>query len=184
MNTSKKKSIILNATTLINNRDNLSKQISSYWKIIETTNLMSKSAISAGLRKYDLKALYNTITQQAINRVKTKLLINAMNSGITKYTFENMTKDHYYRIYMLNEYNEQKTHLTILKTKHTINPAAKAKVGKAGHGKNEVFTNAKCAQLIGDLDIKIQALKKDIEDFNKNATITVEDDGYAEMIAA
>lgn len=178
------KSIILNSTNIINTRDNISKTISSYWKTIESTNLMSKKAVKEGYRKYDLKALYNTITQMAINRVKAKLLMNAINSGLKKFDFANMKDDHYYRIYMLNELNEQKTHLTIVKTKHTINPATKAKAGKAGTGKDEVFTDAKCAQLIADLDIKIQALKADIENYNKNATIEISsDDDIAKQFA-
>lgn len=179
------KSIILNSTNIINTRDNLSKTISSYWKTIESTNLMSKKAVKEGYRKYDLKSLYNTITQMATNRVKAKLLINAINSGIKKFDFANIKSDHYYHIYMLNELNEQKTHLTIVKAKHTIDPATKAKAGKAGLGKDEVFTNAKCAQLIADLDIKIQALKADIETFNKQASIEIDkDDEFAKQFAA
>jgi len=170
------KSINLNSTNIINTRDNLSKKISSYWKTIESTNLMSKKAVKDGYRKYDLKSLYNQITQMAINRVKSKLLMNAINSGIKKFNFKDIKNDHYYRIYMLNELNEQKTHLTIVKTKHTIDPATKAKLSKKGISKDEVFTNAKCAQLIGDIDIKIQALKADIEEFNKNAKIELEID--------
>lgn len=168
------KSIILNSTNIINTRDNLSKTISYYWKIIESTNLMSKKAVREGYRKYDLKQLYNSITQMAMNRVKSKLLMNAINSGVKKFDFKNITKDHYYRIYMLNELNEQKAHITCLKLKHTINPATKAQAGKAGLSKDEVFTNAKCAQLIADLDIKIQAIRADIEEFNKNATIEID----------
>jgi len=168
------KSIILNSTNIINTRDNLSKTISYYWKIIESTNLMSKKAVKEGYRKYDLKQLYNTITQMAMNRVKSKLLMNAINSGMKKFDFKNITKDHYYRIYMLNELNEQKVHLTCLKIKHTINPATKAQTGKAKLSKDEVFTNAKCAQLIADLDIKIQAIRAEIEEFNKNATIEID----------
>lgn len=179
------KSIILNSTNIINTRDNLSKTISSYWKTIESTNLMSKKAVKEGYRKYDLKALYNTITQMAINRVKTKLLMNAINSGLKKLDFSNMKNDHYYRIYMLNELNEQKTHLTIIRSKHTIDPATKSKAGKKGLGKDEVFTNAKCSQLIADLDIKIQALKADIEEFNKAATIEIDStDDLAKQFAA
>ena len=103
--------------------------------------------------------------------------MNAINSGIKKFSFKDIKNDHYYRIYMLNELNEQKTHLTIVKTKHTINPATKAKLGKRGLSKDEVFTNAKCAQLIRDIDIRIQNLKAEIENSNKNAKIELEIDG-------
>lgn len=166
----------LKSKTIIETRDSLSKTISSYWKTIETTNLMSKSAVKAGMRKYDLKELYNQITQYAEHRVKAKLLLNAINSGIKKFDAKNITKDHYYKIYTLNELNEQKVHLIILATKHTINPSVKAKVGKKNIGKDEVFTNAKVNALINEINIKIEALKADIEKFNSDAEIEIDGD--------
>lgn len=176
---------ILKSKDIINTRDNISKKISSYWKTIEATNLMSNKAVSAGMRKYDLKELYNQITQLAINRVKAKLLLNAINSGIKTFSFNGIEKDHYYKIYMLNELQEQKVHMMIIMNKHTINPSAKAKAGKKGTGKNEVFTNAKTASIINNLSIKIEALKADIEKFNNDAEITLNDtDTFTTALAA
>lgn len=175
-----------NSKDIINTRDNISKKISAYWKTIEATNLMSNKAVSAGMRKYDLKELYNQITQMAIHRVKSKLLLNAINSGITSFTFKDIEKTHYYKIYMLNELQEQKVHMMIIQSKHTINPTMKAKAGKKGTGKNEVFTNAKTGAIINNLSIKIEALKADIQKFNDNAKIDVnfENDTFSINIAA
>jgi len=159
---------------IINTRDNISKKISSYWKTIEATNLMSNKAVSSGMRKYDLKELYNQITQLAIHRVKSKLLLNAINSGIKSFTFNGIEKTHYYKIYMLNELQEQKVHMMIIQSKHTINPSAKAKAGKKGTGKNEIFSHAKAGSIINNLSIKIEALKADIKKFNDDATIDID----------
>lgn len=182
----KKNKTIFKSKDIINTRDNISKKISSYWKTIEATNLMSNKAVAAGMRKYDLKALYNEITQLAIHRVKSKLLLNAINSGIKKFSFNGIEKTHYYKIYMLNELQEQKVHMMIVNLKHTINPTIKSKAGKKGIGKNEVFTNAKTSAIINDLSIKIEALKADIQKFNDNAEIEIDlnDDTFSLNMAA
>ena len=85
----------------------------------------------------------------------------------------------------MNELNEQKVHLIILATKHTINPSVKAKVGKKNIGKDEVFTNAKVNALINEINIKIEALKADIEKFNNDAEIEIDgDDSFAKNFTA
>lgn len=172
-----KNKTIFTSKDIINTRDNISKKISSYWKTIEATNLMSNKAVAAGMRKYDLKELYNQITQLALHRVKSKLLLNAINSNIKDFSFKGIEKTHYYKIYMLNELQEQKVHMLIIQTKHTINPTTKSKAGKKGTGKNEVFTNAKAASIINNLSIKIEALKADIQKFNDTAKIEIDLDG-------
>ena len=58
MNKKTSTTFTLKSKTIIETRDSLSKTITSYWKTIEATNLMSKSAVKAGMRKYDLKELY------------------------------------------------------------------------------------------------------------------------------
>lgn len=180
----KNKSIILNTTNIIDTRDKLSKTISSYWKIIERTNLMT-FAEAKKYRNYDLKALHNKITQMAKTRIKMKLMLNAINSGQTTFDMNNIENSHYYTIYALNELNEQKTHLGIILSKHTINPAAKAKAGKKNN-KSEIFNHAKLSSMINKLDIQIEDLKMKIINFNKDAKITISnadnDDSFIEMI--
>ena len=179
-----KNQIILNSTNLIETRDKLSKDISSYWKIIERMNLMT-FADAKKYRTYDLKSLYNTITQKANARIKSKLLLNAINSGQTTFDTKDYENSHYYTIYALNEFNEQKTHLGIIMSKHTINPAAKAKAGKKNN-KSEIFSYAKLNSMINKLDIKIEALKMKIIEFNKNAKITIstDDDTFMQEFSA
>lgn len=179
------KSIIINSKDIINTRDNLSKNISSYWKTIERMNLLSKKEAEK-FRTMDLKAMYNQITQMAINRVKSKLLLNAINSNIKDFDMKNIKDTHYYTIYMLNELNEQKTHLGLLLSKHCINPSAKAKAGKASV-KSEIFTHAKLTSLIAKIDTQIEVYKDKIDKFNSTASITVtldDADSYTDTIAA
>lgn len=180
-----KKSMTLNTNNIITVRDNLSKTITSYWKIIERTNLMT-IAEAKKYRNYDLKMLYNKITQMADSRIKTKLLLNAINSNQKTFDFNDIENTHYYTIYKLNELNEQKVHLGIVLSKHTINPAAKAKAGNKLN-KSEVFTHAKLASMINKLDIQIEDLKAKIVKFNNDTEIEIsnmDDSLFEKQIAA
>lgn len=172
-----KKTIKLNAKDIIAKRDQLSKDITKNWKTIKTENIMPIKAIKAGLAKYDLNELYNQITQMAQQRIKCKLLLNAINNGKTTFSDEDI---HYKTIYEANEIKEQICHLKMIKT---INPATKAKAGVKGTGKKETFTSAKLASMIKKLEIQAIALDKKIADFNNTTTIEV-DEEFGKTFAA
>ena len=95
-----KKSINLTLKDIIIARDNICKTKTRYWRIIKSENVISTKAIKAGMGSgFDLNALYNKITQMADNLIKIKLMINAINSGITIFNYDDAKKTHYYNIY-------------------------------------------------------------------------------------
>lgn len=171
-----KKSINFTSKNIINMRDNICKTKTKYWRIIKSENIISKKAKAAGLGTgYDLKALYNSITQMSENLIKIKLMLNAINSGITEFNFEEAKKTHYYNIYKACELKELLAHWEEILKKHTLNPAAKAKAGKNGLSKIETFSSAKISAIIKKLQLDINAYDKKIADFNETASITVND---------
>lgn len=69
-------------------------------------------------------------------------------------------------------------------TKHTINPATKAKAGVKGTGKIETFTSAKIASIKKNLQLEINKLDADIAKFNDNTTLEItNDDDIKELMA-
>ena len=67
---SETKSIKLNSGNIINIRKSLCDKITKYWRTIRNENVMSNKAIKAKIGSgYDLKALYNEITQMAEKRI-------------------------------------------------------------------------------------------------------------------
>jgi len=57
---------------------------------------MSTKALKAGMGSgLDLKMLYNKITQMTETRIKLKLMLNAINNGITTFNYDEEKKQHY-----------------------------------------------------------------------------------------
>ena len=74
----------MNSKDIIQLRDNICKTKSKYWKIIKSENVMTKKAKKAGMGSgFDLFSLYNQITQLSDKLIKIKLMLNAINNGIT-----------------------------------------------------------------------------------------------------
>lgn len=168
-----KNTIKLNSKDIIAKRDQLSKDITKYWKIIKQQNVMAKKAVAAGLATYDLNELHNKILQMSQQRIQCKLLLNAINNGITTYEDKNI---HYKTIYEANETKEQIAQWQMVLKKSTINPATKAKAGVKGTGKKETFTSAKITSMIKKLELQATALDKKIADFNDTTTIEVDEE--------
>lgn len=170
----------LKSTNIINYRNKLSKDTTHYWTIIRRENMISKELT----RNYNLDELHNKITQFADQRIKTKLIIQAINMGYAKFEF-NKFKDetNYFAIYKLSELNEQYTQWDIVQKYSTINPTLKAKKGKKALSSTEHFTFAKIRAIKKKLQLEIDALHKQIEDFNINAEIEA-DDTYSFILAA
>lgn len=172
-----KKSINLTSKDIIIARDNICKTKTRYWRIIKSENVISTKAIKAGMGSgFDLNALYNKITQMADNLIKIKLMINAINSGITIFNYDDAKKTHYYNIYKASELKEQFVHWDEILKKATINPAAKAKAGAKGTGKKETFTSAKITSIKKKLQLEINKLDAIIAKYNEDTILSITDD--------
>lgn len=98
------KSMKLTSKDIIAQRDNICKTKTKYWRIIKAENVMTKKAKAAGMGSgFDLKALHNQILQMSDKLIKIKLMLNAINNGITTFNFEEAKKTHYYTIYLACE---------------------------------------------------------------------------------
>lgn len=171
------KNINLNSANIINIRKELDLNINKYWKIIRSENVISKKAKSQGLGSgYDLKALYNEITQMAEKRIIIKGMLNYLNSGIETFNYEEFKKTNNYSIFAAGEAKEA---IAQLKMISTINPAEKAKKGKTGLSKTETFTSAKIAQLIKDQQMLANKYDAKLKEFNDNTSIELAEDYIA-----
>lgn len=179
------KSMKLNSKDIIAQRDNLCKTKTKYWRIIKAENVMTKKAKAAGMGSgFDLKALHNQILQMSDKLIKIKLMLNAINNGITTFNFEEAKKTHYYTIYLACEKKEQLAQWEEILNKHTINPSTKAKAGIKGTGKIETFTSAKIASIKKNLQLEINKLDSDIAKFNDTTTLEItSDDDIKELMA-
>lgn len=161
----------MNSKDIIIARKKLDKTITDYWHIIKTENVMSNKAVKAGVGSgYDLKELYNKITQMAETRIKLKLMLNAINNGVSSFNYEEEKKKHYYTIFAACEEKEKIAHWKDI-IKKTIDPKEKARKGVKGTGRREIFTSAKITQLINDIQLRINRLDADIETYNNRTNI-------------
>ena len=170
----KNKSMKLSSKNIIITRDNICKTKTKYWRIIRSENVMSKKAKAAGMGSgFDLNQLYNEILQMSDTLIKIKLMLNAINNGITKFNYEEAKKTHYYTIYAACEKKEQLAHWEEILKKSTINPTTKAKAGIKGTGKIETFTSAKITAIKKKLLLEINKLDADIAKFNDTAELEI-----------
>lgn len=179
-----KTSIKLNSSNIINIRKNLCDKITKYWRTIRNENVMSTKAVKAGLGSgYDLKSLYNEITQMAEKRILIKGMLMYLNMGLT-FNLDEFKKSNNYSIFAACEAKEA---IAQLKMIPTINPTEKSKKGLKGTGKKETFTSAKIAQLLKDLQLKANKYDAEMEKFNADTTIEIPEsisDMFKENVAA
>lgn len=162
----------IKSKNIITKRNSLNKDITKYWSIIRQENIISKAATKAKLGSgFDLKALYNMITQLGEQRIKVKLYLQAINMGYTKFS-EFKENTNYETIYTLNEKKEQYVQLGMIKV---INPQFKSQKGKAIKI-TETFTKQKIDMLKNTLQLEINALEKKIEDFNNDTELEISDE--------
>lgn len=164
------KSIKLNSGKIINIRKNIDATKKKYWKIIRTTNLLSKKEIKEGFRTHDLKTLYNEITQMAEKLVLVKGMLFYLNMGTTTFDKEAFKKTNNYSIFMACELKEI---IAQLKMVPTLDPKTKSQKGLKAIGKDEVFTSAKIAALIKDLQLKANKYDANMEKFNNETEIDI-----------
>ena len=171
------KSIKLNSGKIINMRDDINSKKKKYWSYIKAENLLSKKEIKNGFRTHDLKALYNEITQMAEKLVYIKGMLFYLNMGTTTFDKEAFKKTNNYSIFMACEMKEA---IAQLKMIPTLDQKTKAQKGLKAMSKEEVFTSAKIAALIKDLQLKANKFDTDMENFNNTTEITI-DDTIADM---
>lgn len=164
------KSIKLNSGNIIKLRKEIDEKKKKYWKIIQTTNLLSKKEINNGFRTHDLKTLYNEITQMAEKLVLIKGMLFYLNMGITTFDKEAFKKTNNYSIF---EACEMKEIIAQLKMVPTLDPKTKSQKGLKAIGKEEVFTSAKIAALIKDLQLKANKFDTAMDKFNSETEIDI-----------
>lgn len=166
------KSIKLNSGKIISMRDNINAKKKKYWSYIKAENLMSKKEIKAGLRTHDLKSLYNEITQMAEKLVYIKGMLFYLNMGNTSFDSEAFKKTNNYSIFMACELKEI---IAQLKMIPTLDQKTKAQKGLKAINKDEVFTSAKIASLVKTLQLQANKFDTNLENFNNNTEISVDD---------
>lgn len=149
-----------------NRRDELSKDITKYWTIIKNENIISKETI----RNYDLKVLLTKIQEMAEERILMKLYLQCINMGYKKFS-DLPAENNYYTIFSLSEKQEQLFHLGKIKT---IDPKIKRAKGKKALKITEELTSAYITNLKNKLQLDINKLNKDLEDFNDKAELDIE----------
>lgn len=165
------KKINLNSANIIIIRKDLDTKINKYWKIIRAENVMAKKAIKAGLGShYDLKALFNEITQMTEKRIIIKGILNSLNNGATTFNYESFKKTNNYSIFAAGEAKEA---IAQLKMIPTINPTLKSQKGTKNLSKTETFTSAKISQLIKDYQLKANSYDANLAKFNDDTNISI-----------
>ena len=164
------KSIKLNSGKIINMRDDINSKKKKYWSYIKAENLLSKKEIKNGFRTHDLKNLYNEIMQMADKLVYIKGMLMYLNMGITNFDKEAFKKTNNYSIFMATEMKEA---IAQLKMIPTLDPKTKSQKGLKAIGKDEVFTSAKIAALIKDLQLKSNKFDAAMDKFNSETEIDI-----------
>lgn len=166
------KSIKLNSSKIINMRDEINAKKKKYWSYIKAENVLSKKAIKNGYRIHDLKNLYNEITQMADKLIYIKGMLMYLNMGITTFDKEAFKKTNNYSIF---EACEIKEIIAQLKMIPAIDQKTKAQKGLKNIGKEEVFTSAKIASMIKELQLKANKCDSNMETFNNNTEIELDE---------
>ena len=176
----------MNSKDIIIARKKLDETITKYWHIIKAENVMSNKAVKNGMGSgYDLKELANQISQMSETRIKLKLMLNAINNGISEFNYEEEKKKHYYTIFAACEEKEKLAHWKEI-IKKTIDPKEKARKGLKGTGKREIFSSAKITSIINTLQLNINKLDAKIEEYNNTTSIDIDaesDPNIAKLLA-
>jgi len=155
----------IKAINIINNRDNLSNEITKYWNIIRVENVVSKNYT----RNYDLKSIYTMIKVLADKRIAAKLQILCLNMGLK--SFSDLPIDsNQINIFKLSELTEQKVQLMQIKT---LNPKLKALKGKNNLNKTEALTSNWIKARVDELELQILDIKKKLTEFNESAELDI-----------
>lgn len=150
---------------IITRRKELSNEITKYWNIIKNENVISKES----KRNYDLKALLTKIDEMADERMMLKLYLQCINMGYKKFS-ELPVTNNYLAIFELSEKSEQLFHLSKIRT---IDQKLKRAKGKKNLDTTEELTAAFIGARINKIQLKVNELEKQIEDFNNKAVLDI-----------
>ena len=151
---------------IITHRKELSNEITKYWNIIKNENIIPKGAT----RNFDLKQLLNEIQAKADERILLKLYLQCINMGYKKFS-ELPVDNNYYTIFALSEKTEQLFHLNKIRT---IDPKIKRAKGKKNLKVTEELTSAYLNTIKNKIQLEINKLNKDLEEFNDKAELDIE----------
>lgn len=151
---------------IITQRKELSNDITKYWNIIKNENIIPVGAT----RNFDLKKLLELIQEKAEERLMLKLYLQCINMGYKKFSELPLTNN-YMAIFTLSEKTEQLFHLNKIKT---IDPKLKRSKGKKGLNTTEELTSDFINNMKNKLQLEINKLNKEIEDFNNKAELELE----------
>lgn len=151
---------------LINTRKRLDNDINRYWKIVRTENIIPKDME----RHYDIKKLIEMIQKLAEERVQIKLYLQCINMGLKK--FSDLPEDNNYKtIFLLSEKKEQLVQLGYIKT---LDPKMKRAKGKKNLNNTEAISSAYVTKLKNTLQLEINKLEKDRDEYNDNLEFEIE----------
>lgn len=151
---------------IITQRKELSNDITKYWNIIKNENVIPIGAT----RNFDLKKLLELIQEKAEERLLLKLYLQCINMGYKKFSELPLTNN-YVAIFTLSEKTEQLFHLNKIKT---IDPKLKRSKGKKSLNTTEELTSDFINNMKNKLQLEINKLNKEIEDFNNKAELDLE----------
>lgn len=151
---------------IIDRRKELSNNITKYWNIIKNENVIQKD----GKRNYDLKALLTKIEEMADERILLKLYLQCINMGYKKFS-ELPENNNYLAIFTLSEKSEQLFHLSKIRT---IDQKLKRSKGKKNLNTTEELTSSFINMRINKIQLEVNKLEKEIENFNNSATLEIE----------
>ena len=170
-----KQQVILNPTKispncLIEKRNRLSNEISRYWDVVLTENVIKKGAS----RNYDIKGVLNMIRSFYDQLIYVKLQIQCMNMGISIKDLP--ANANVINIYTLSALREYYTKLDEMKKDgRTINPRVKAKYGKKRLSVTEEVTRDFVVLKQKELNLEISSYLKNIADFNDSLSVETPD---------
>lgn len=155
----------MKSNEIIATRDKLSKEITNYWTIIKSENLVEKTH----KRMYDMKSTLKAIEKKAHERITMKLYLQCINMGYKKASDLPATSL-FPTIFELSEITEQYVQLGLIPT---LDPSLKSKKGKKNLSKSEELTSQYIKNLRDNLMLKIIELKKKITEYNDNAELDI-----------
>ena len=139
-------------TELIKRRNGLCESIKKNWLRIALNNVVPEGKV----RNYDVEALYKVIIEESALLIAIKVAIQAVNMGLSK--VKDLPENSLYPIiYSLQQLKEQKVKL----------------LGVPTDKPNAVFSKAKIAELVRELDVEIDSLSKAIEEYNNNTEFDI-----------
>lgn len=178
--------MLMNSKDIIKIRKSIDFDITKYWRIIRSENIMSEKARDAKMGScYDLKMLLNEIHQLAAKRIKLKLMLQAINLNLKDdkghIDFNKIGSDtNYETIFRACELKEELSQLSAI---HTLTPKMKS---NKNNKLIEIFDAATLGRMKHALIIKINKQDKMLEDFNNNTFIDmdIKKEGYSMYLAA